>query len=326
MWTFKGIVCTLSPVIDVLVLGDANPDLVLRGDVVPRFGQAEQLLDSADFVVGGSGSIVAHGLARLGTTVRMTATVGTDPFADLLRERLADAGVDASGLRATGPATGLTVILSADPDRAVLTFPGAIADLDSEHAVEAVDKAAAEGARHVHVSSLYLLPRLAAGLAEVLRRAHELGLGTSLDTNDDPSGRWDLAAGALEHVDVLLPNDREALALAARLGHESGDPVAAAGALATRGPTVVVKLGAEGAAQVGPDGSVLRATAPATEVTDTTGAGDTLVAGYLDGRLRGLSGERCLRRGVLAAAMSTTAAGGTAGQPNAERLAEGDQP
>ena len=32
----------------VLVVGDANPDLVLRGDVVPRFGQAEQLLDDAD--------------------------------------------------------------------------------------------------------------------------------------------------------------------------------------------------------------------------------------------------------------------------------------
>ena len=32
----------------VLVAGDANLDLVLRGDVVPRFGQAEQLLDGAN--------------------------------------------------------------------------------------------------------------------------------------------------------------------------------------------------------------------------------------------------------------------------------------
>jgi ribokinase len=314
-------------VIDVLVLGDANPDLVLRGDVVPRFGQAEQLLDSADFVVGGSGSIVAHGLARLGTAVRMVATVGTDPFADLLRERLAEAGVDGSGLHATGPATGLTVILSSEHDRAVLTFPGAIADLDREHALEAVDKAAADGARHVHVSSLYLLPRLAPGLADVLRTAQDLGLSTSLDTNDDPSGRWELVMGALEHVDVLLPNDREALALAARFGGASrDDPVAAAEVLAAQGPTVVVKLGAEGAAQVGPEGSVLRAPAPATEAADTTGAGDTLVAGYLDGRLRGLADEQCLRRGVLAAALSTTAPGGTAGQPTADRLAEGELP
>jgi ribokinase len=161
----------------------------------------------------------------------------------------------------------------------------------------------------------------------VLRRAQDLGLSTSLDTNDDPSGRWNLAAGALEHVDVLLPNDREALALAARSGGASReDPVAAAKVLAAQGPMVVVKLGAEGAAQVGPDGSVLRASAPATEVADTTGAGDTLVAGYLDGRLRGLSDGECLRRGVLAAALSTTASGGTAGQPTADRLAEGNLP
>jgi ribokinase len=47
----------------VLVIGDADVDLVLSGDVVPRFGQAEQLPDRADVVLGGSASIVACGLA-----------------------------------------------------------------------------------------------------------------------------------------------------------------------------------------------------------------------------------------------------------------------
>lgn len=311
--------------IDVLVLGDANPDLVLRGDVVPRFGQTEQLLTAADLVVGGSGSIVAHGLARLGTAVRMVATVGSDTFADLLRERLNAAGVDVSGLLVTGPATGLTVVLSSGDDRAVLTFPGAIADLDAEQALEAVDKAAADGARHVHVSSLFLLPKLAAGLQAVLSRAHTLGLTTSLDTNDDPSDRWEAIAGVLGHVDVLLPNAREAGALAAQFaGGTADDAVESAGLLAAQGPAVVVKLGAEGAAQVSSDGVVLRAPGPTTEVVDTTGAGDTLVAAYLDGRLRGLSDEQCLRRGVLAGALSTAATGGTSGQPTSDELAKAD--
>lgn len=311
--------------IDVLVLGDANPDLVLRGDVVPRFGQTEQLLTAADLVVGGSGCIVAHGLARLGTSVRMVATVGSDPFAALLRDRLGDAGVDVSGLLVTGPATGVTVVLSTGDERAILTFPGAIADLDAEQATDALDKAAADGARHVHVSSLFLLPRLAAGLPEVLRRAHSLGLTTSLDTNDDPADRWEAVAGVLEHVDILLPNAREAVALAAGSADRSvGDAVEAAGALAARGPTVVVKLGAEGAAQVAPDGAVLRAPGMTADVVDTTGAGDTLVAAYLDGRLRGLPDEQCLRRGVLAGALSTAAVGGTSGQPTADQLTKAD--
>ena len=42
---------------DVLVVGDANPDLILGGDVVPRFGQQEQLLDRAEWVLGGSAAI-----------------------------------------------------------------------------------------------------------------------------------------------------------------------------------------------------------------------------------------------------------------------------
>src|SRR4051794_33947987 len=41
----------------VLVIGDANPDLILTGDVVPRFGQEEQLLDTAQLLLGGSAAI-----------------------------------------------------------------------------------------------------------------------------------------------------------------------------------------------------------------------------------------------------------------------------
>ena len=47
---------------EVLVIGDANPDLVLTGDAEPRFGQVEKLVDAADLVLGGSAAIVACGL------------------------------------------------------------------------------------------------------------------------------------------------------------------------------------------------------------------------------------------------------------------------
>ena len=64
----------------VLVVGDVNPDLILRGDVVPRFGQAEQLLTDAILTIGGSAAIAAHGLARLGRPVSLVAAVGDDAF------------------------------------------------------------------------------------------------------------------------------------------------------------------------------------------------------------------------------------------------------
>src|SRR3954470_14864868 len=78
---------------DVLVVGDANPDLVLRGDVRPRFGQVEQLLTGADLVLGGSGSITAAGCARLGLRTAMLAAVGDDVFGRVVRDALDERGV-----------------------------------------------------------------------------------------------------------------------------------------------------------------------------------------------------------------------------------------
>src|SRR6478752_4156092 len=97
---------------DVLVVGDANPDLVLRGDVRPRFGQAEQLLSAADLVLGGSAAITAAGCARLGLRTGLLAAVGDDVFGAFTRAQLADRGVELSTLRAVdGVPTGLSVIL-----------------------------------------------------------------------------------------------------------------------------------------------------------------------------------------------------------------------
>ena len=90
----------------VLVVGDANLDLVLRGDVVPRFGQAEQLLDSADLVLGSSAGIVACGLARLGAETALAARVGDDFFGERTRHLLAAAGVDTSRVLVGSAPTG----------------------------------------------------------------------------------------------------------------------------------------------------------------------------------------------------------------------------
>src|SRR5690349_21175876 len=72
---------------DLLVLGDANPDLVLRGgDVVPAFGQAEHLVDDARLTIGGSGAILACGAAKLGLRVAIAAVVGDGLFGGSIRD------------------------------------------------------------------------------------------------------------------------------------------------------------------------------------------------------------------------------------------------
>ncbi len=151
---------------DVLVVGDANPDLLLTGDTVPRFGQAEQLLDAADLVLGGSAGIVACGLAQLGIRTALAAVVGDDAFGGIVLDRLGAAGVDVSAIT-TDPdrATGLSVILSQPHDRAILTLPGTIPALTADAVREACARLRP---RHVHIASYFLQPALAAALPSLL--------------------------------------------------------------------------------------------------------------------------------------------------------------
>jgi sugar/nucleoside kinase (ribokinase family) len=106
-------------------------------------------------------------------------------------------------------------------------------------------------ARHVHVSSLYLQPGLAAGLAGVFRRARGLGVSTSLDTNWDPAEQWASIGSILAETDVFLPNAAELLAITGE-----SDPSRAAAGLVAAGTTVVMKDGARGARPGGTAGRV----------------------------------------------------------------------
>jgi sugar/nucleoside kinase (ribokinase family) len=298
---------------DVLVVGDANPDLVLRGDVRPRFGQEEQLLDAADLVLGGSAAITAMGCARLGLRTGLLAAVGADVFGAFTRERLRERGVrlmtPAPGAGTTP--TGLSVILSAPGDRAILTLPGTIPALRPEDVTDAL---LAE-ARHVHVSSLFLQPGLHAGLAGVFGRARALGVTTSLDTNWDPSGHWSGLEEILAVTDVFLPNAAELLAVTG-----AGTAEEAARRLVSRGTTVVLKDGARGGRAWWPGGGTAAAPGLAVDVVDTTGAGDSFNAGFLAARLAGHDVAAALAWAARAGSLSTRAAGGTAAQATAEEL------
>jgi sugar/nucleoside kinase (ribokinase family) len=106
-------------------------------------------------------------------------------------------------------------------------------------------------------------------------------------------------------VDILLPNEREAMKMS-----QSDDVETALSRLAKKVGTVVVKMGARGAIAVR---NGQRFTAPAVPVTviDPIGAGDSFDAGFLHQFLRGADLKNCLAYGNLCGAFSTTACGGT---------------
>jgi ribokinase len=297
--------------LDVLAVGDLNPDLLVTGDVTPRFGQAEQDV-GAHLTLGGSAGIFAAGAARLGLRTAIAATIGDDDLGRATRAMLAARGVEVSfvGVDPDRP-TGLSINLQRDDDRAILTDRGAIPALDVAAAIAAVER----GVRHVHIASLFLIPALAAEGGALVAAAKRVGATVSVDTNFDPAGEF-AAPPWLREADVLMPNETEALALAASPGAlAAGDDalLAAASDLAGRGALVAIKRGARGAVAVRGD-EVIDVPAPAATGPDSVGAGDSFDAGLVWALLDGRPLDEALGVACACGALSLRAAGGVEGQ------------
>lgn len=291
---------------DVLVAGEINPDLILTGDVLPEFGQVEKLVDSASLTIGSSSAIFACGLARLGLKVAFIGVCGKDVFGRFMLDEMQRREVDVSHVivREDGR-TGLSVILNTGVDRAILTHLGLIATLQAADIPESLLRQS----RHLHVASYFLQTNLQPGLPSLFRRARELGLTTSLDTNYDPTEKWFGFDELLSVTNVFLPNEREAVSLSREVNVDL-----AAGKLGPRVDVLAVKLGAMGALGVRAS-QAIRVDSIPVKVVDTVGAGDSFDAGFIYGFLQNWEIERALRLACVCGALSTQKAGGTEAQP-----------
>lgn len=289
---------------DISIAGEINMDLVLYG--LPEDLPLEREVLATDFqaTLGGSSAILAHNLAVLGKRVGFITRVGADELGRMALDRLAESGVDLSHVvHADGPtSTGVTILLHHGGRRRILTYPGAMAvlsraDLNFDYLASA---------RHFHLSSLFLQRALAPDLPALFRDLKHAGLTISLDTNDDPEGRWDgVLDQLLEYVDVLLPNEEEACRMARRDTVEE-----ALLALSQRVPCIAAKCGPRGAlVQVG--GKLSQVPAISVDPIDTIGAGDSFNAGFLSAYVHGADPTECASIGNVTGALSTLRPGGT---------------
>ncbi len=290
---------------DILVAGEINPDLILAGDVKPEFNQVEKLIDSAVLTIGSSSAIFSCGAARLGLKIAFIGVCGKDVFGRFMLDEMQKRNVDVSNVIVRDGQTGLSVILSTGTDRAILTHMGLISALQASDIPDALLRQT----RHLHVASYFLQTNLQPSLPDLFRRARELGLTTSLDTNYDPSEKWIGFDELLSVTNVFLPNEREAKSLSGKM-----DIDLAAEELGGRVDMLAVKLGPDGALGVSASKKV-RVTSIPVKVMDTVGAGDSFNAGFLYGYLHKWDLEKALRLACICGALSTQKAGGTEAQP-----------
>ncbi len=244
------------------------------------------LIDEASVRVGGAGANAALALVETGMRVRLIGCVGDDQLGRWMREELAPAGLAEELVVAGSGSSGLTVALeSPERDRTFLTYLGVNAEWS-----QAMITTDALDTDNLLLCDYFVAPKLQGEAARALleaTRGH--GGRTYFDTAWDPGGfsaatRAEVAR-VLPSVDVFLPNEAEACALA---GLEPGSARLAARTLQElSGGWIVVKLGARGCVAAGPDGHELEVPAPAAQTADTTGAGDAFNAGLIHARSDG---------------------------------------
>ena len=284
----------------VLVFGSANADLVFAVPELPAPG-VTVLGDGVRSFPGGKGANQAVAAAKDGATTQFAGCVGRDAFAEVATGALRAAGVDLSRLRVVEQPTGCASICV---DRAgrnqIAVAPGANL-LASASQIE-------DAALHPGVVLLLQMEVPAGEIAVLIRRAKARGARVVL--NLAPPG--ELALDTLAALDLLVVNEHEAAALAARLGCGGG----AAALRAALGVDVAVTRGEAGAEAATAAGFIA---VPAFRVAavDTTGAGDCFCGVLCAGLDRGLTLGSAMRRASAAAAIACTRHGAAASSPMA---------
>ena len=267
-------------------------------------------VDPIEVTTGGVVCNTGVAMRRLGATVEAAAVLGNDLWGDEITRRLLAAGVGTAAIeRRDGTTSTTAALIDRGGERSFAHHVGVGGTLD----VDFLRRHAAVLARcrYAVLGYLGLLPALEPRLVEAVVVLRDAGCRVVLETAA-AGGTLDHLAPALPLVDVFVPSLDEA-----RQHVGSDDPRAIIDRYRGLGAAglVGVKCGARGTVLSPVPGEVVEipCVAPPGPVVDTTGAGDSFLAGLLVGLIRGMPPAAAAGLGAATAACCITRAGATAG-------------
>jgi sugar/nucleoside kinase (ribokinase family) len=299
--------------IDCVVCGTCVADVLVRPVALDRPVGAGRLfhVDPLEVTTGGIVCNTGVAMQRLGAAVEAVALVGDDLWGDEIVKRLAKERVGMGGVeRRPQEATSTTAVLIGDHgERSFAHHVGVAAafDVDMLRRHESL----LARSRFAVLGYVGLLPAVESRLAEAVAVLRQAGCWVVLETGGSGGAFADVAP-ALPLVDVFVPSLDEAARHAG-----SDDPRAIIAFYRRHGAAglVGVKCGTRGSVLSPAAGRVIDVpcVAPPGPVVDTTGAGDSFLAGLVMGLARGMPVEKAARLGAATAACCVTRAGATAG-------------
>ena len=295
----------------IVVTGSLNMDFVVEVERLPAPGETV-LGRGFQMIPGGKGANQACAAGKLGggaVEVRMIGRVGYDVFGDHLKASLSAAGVDVQSVHGTkSQPTGVALIwVERKGQNSIVVASGA------NHELAAAD---VEGMRRIFRGARFALFQLETPL-DTVSAALALARSEGLRTILDPAPAQALPEALLANVDILTPNETEALILLGRPPARvpAGDAPELARCLRQLGPqTVILKLGDQGCWLSSPEAEGHYPAFP-VEVRDTTAAGDTFNGALAVALAEGASTGEAIRFANAAAAISVTRLGAQSSVP-----------
>ena len=280
---------------DCIVCGNLVADVIGRPlDVLtPRYNVGHTKLEQIRLFTGGFACNVPLALAKLGLKAGVIGRLGDDEWKDLIVGRLRANAVDVNELITDPQKQTSTTIVCVDSngERTFYHAIGAHQNLSANDVLERLGYIQRAG---IFALGYYgILPAMENDLPGMLKRLKgETSAKVLLDTCGSVGPTLPALARSLPYVDFFIPSFHEAVQLTRR--HDPDEMVKIfrdCGA-----PFIVgVKLGGDGCLLDDGKGRVRAPAFRAPKVIDTTGAGDSFLAGIIAAYLRGLDLKQTAR-------------------------------
>ncbi|MGM0435821.1 MAG: ribokinase [Bacillota bacterium] len=250
---------------NILVVGSLNTDYVI--DVERIVSPGETLLGrSSEKHFGGKGANQAVALARLGASVTMIGAVGTDEEGSALKNALYKEGIDTHGIQSVNALSGKAFIQRTRQDNAIVVAPGANMAFDLD--LETIDFEAYD--------MIVLQNEIPFALTRrIIERAHLLDIKVLYN----PAPAKKMNDHLLEKVNILVLNESEAKTITGIHADSEESVKAILGKLAHKVKDAVVLTRGSKGASYATYHTVRHEDAYKVTPVDTTGSGDSAVAG-----------------------------------------------
>ena len=296
----------------VLVVGSLNMDFVVQLEKLPLPGETVHGW-GFQMLPGGKGANQACAVGRLGGHGWMVGCVGEDVFGERLKASLQSAGVDTTHVRLVpGESSGVALIhVESGGQNQIVIAAGANGRLSPSDVEAALDP----------IRAGFVLMQLESPM-ETVEAAARLSRARGMTTILDPAPARPLSQPLLQSLNLLTPNETEALLLLGRRASTVSlqEAPEIANQLLQLGPKqVILKLGEKGAWMADQQKS-LHFPAHKVAAVDATAAGDTFNGALAVALAEGKSLEEAISFANGAAALSVTRLGAQASVPSREEV------